>query len=299
MKNFFNRVSDFFTIKQTDNRFMYIAKSLIDRYDRHNVAQTAGQFAYFSLLSIFPFIIFINALISSLDLSGELVTEISSEIFPLQIAEVIGSYIEYITGLGSGFGVISVGVFVALFSASKSVRSLSIAINLAYEITEKRVFWARIILSVILTFILGIVIILCLVAVTIGREWIYRIILLIDIPVSWITGISVGKWVIVFSAFLVILTLVYYVIPLRRVKLISVLPGAILAIALNFLLTYAYSIYVAYFSNFSVLYGSMGIVLLLALWLYLVGVFIIMGAEFNSVLGEMKYFFVAKITKEK
>ena len=299
MKNFFNRVSDFFTVKQTDNRFMYVAKSLIDRYDRHNVAQTAGQFAYFSLLSIFPFIIFINALISSLDLSGELVTEISSEIFPIQIAEVIGSYIEYITGLGSGFGVISVGVFVALFSASKSVRSLSIAINLAYDITEKRVFWARIILSVILTFILGIVIILCLVAVTIGREWIYRIILLIDIPVSWITGISVGKWVIAFSAFLVILTLVYYVIPLRRVKLISVLPGAILAIALNFLLTYAYSIYVAYFSNFSVLYGSMGIVLLLALWLYLVGVFIIMGAEFNSVLGEMKYFFATKITNEK
>lgn len=248
------------------------------------------------MLSIFPFIVFVNALIGSLHLSGAFVTEILTEVFPKQISEIIGTYIDYINELGSGVGVISLGVLVALFSASKAIRSLSITINLALGINEKRFFVSRIFMSVFLTFFLGIVILLSLVAVTVGREWIYRIILLIDMPVSWINGISIGKWVIVFAAFLVMLTLVYWIIPIRRVKLRSVLPGAFLAIGANFLLTYGYAVYVEYFSKFSILYGTMGVVLLLALWLYLMGIFIIMGAELNGILSEKKYFYATKIT---
>lgn len=296
--NIFNKITDkitdMLTVKETDNQFCYIVKSLINRYDTHNVAQTAGQFAFFSLLSIFPFIIFINSLIGNLNLSGAIVTELLTEVFPVQIADIIGTYIDYITELGSGVGVISVGVIVALFSASKSVRSLSITINLALGIKEKRFFLSRIIMSVILTFFLGIVIILCLVAVTVGRDWIYRIILLIDMPVSWITGISIGKWLIVFTAFFIMLALVYWVIPIRRVKFRSVFPGAFLTIAANFVVTYGYSVYVEYFSSFSILYGTMGVVLLLALWLYLMGIFIIMGAELNGVLSEKNIFTLRK-----
>lgn len=283
-----------FAIKPTDSFLVYFIKSLIKRFDEHNVTQTAGQLAYFTLLSIFPFIIFVNSLIRKIDLSGELVTGVLSEILPKQLAEIIGGYIEYVNGLGSGLGVISVGVLIALFSASKSLRSLSIAINQAYGITEKRYFIARLIMSVVLTFVLGVVILLCLLAVSIGKEWIYRIIILIDMPISWLTKISIGKWVIVISMLLVILTLIYYVIPLKRVKLRNVLPGAAVAVIGSFAATYGYSIYVAYFSNFSVLYGSMGVVLLLALWLYLIGIFIVMGAEINSVFEEKKYFVALK-----
>ncbi len=290
-----DKIADILTVKKTDNQFIYVIKNLINRYDSHNVAQTAGQFAFFTMLSIFPFIVFVNALIGSLEISGILVTEILTEVFPQQIAEIIGTYVDYINELGSGVGVISVGVIVALFSASKAVRSISITINLALGINEKRFFVARIIMSVFLTFFLGVVILLSLVAVTVGREWIYRIILLIDIPVSWITGISIGKWVIAFAAFFIMLTLIYWIIPIRRVKLKSVLPGAFLAIGANFMLTYGYAVYVKYFSKFSILYGTMGVVLLLALWLYLMGIFIIMGAELNGALQERKYFYATKV----
>ncbi len=293
-----DKIAEFLKVRKTDNNFVYVIKSLINRFDTHNVAQTAGQFAFFTMLSIFPFIIFLNALIGSMDLSGALVTEILTEVFPKQIAELIGTYIDYINELGSGVGVLSAGVLVALFSASKAVRSLSITINLALGITEKRFFVSRIIMSVFLTFFLGIVILFGLVAVTVGREWIYRIILLIDIPVSWIDGISIGKWLIVFAVFLIMLILVYWIIPIRRVKLRSVLPGAVLAISANFLLTYGYAIYVEYFSNFSILYGTMGVVLLLALWLYLMGIFIIMGAELNGALQERKYFLASRVTEK-
>ena len=299
-KKLMDKIDNLFVIKSTDSSFVYIIKSLIARFDQHNVAQTAGQLAYFTLLSLFPFIIFLNALISRFNLSGEIVTEFLSEIFPANLSEMIGYYVEYVTGLGSGVGVLSVGVIIALFSASKSLRSISIAINQAYGITEKRYFLIRLFLSVILTFVLGIVILLCLLAVTVGRDWIYRIIILIDIPLSWLPKISIGKWLIVFTAFLIILSLVYYTVPLKRIKLKNVIPGAVAAVFANFLLTYGYAIYVSYADSFSVLYGSMGVVLLLALWLYFVGIFIIMGAELNSILEEKKYFYAVKnIPKNK
>ena len=52
-----DKIADILAVKQTDNQFVYVIKNLINRFDTHNVAQTAGQFAFFTMLSIFPFII--------------------------------------------------------------------------------------------------------------------------------------------------------------------------------------------------------------------------------------------------
>ncbi|MDP4118321.1 MAG: YihY/virulence factor BrkB family protein [Bacillota bacterium] len=293
-KDIADKYDDIMKINPDDKIPVYLIKSLIIRFGDHNVTLMAGQLAYFFLLSMFPFIIFLNALISSLKLSKEIVVGFLQDVFPVQIADLIGSYVEYVSNLQSGVGIISVGVIIALFSASKSVRALSIAINQAYSIKEKRYFIIRLLLSIIFTFALGVIVFLCLFVVSVGRQWLYRIVIMMDVPVKWLNVISIGKWVVVFTVFLIILLLVYYTIPLKRVRLKNIIPGAIVAIIANFALTYGYSIYISYFSNFSVLYGSLGVVLLLALWLYLVGVFIIMGAEINSAVEEIKYFRIKK-----
>ena len=261
--------------------------------------QSAAQLAYFSLLSIFPFLIFVNALIGSLNLSKDFVIEILSELFPLQISRIIGNYVEYVSGIGNGVGIISVGVIVALFSASKSVRAISNAVNRAYGIHDKRFFLMRLVLSVILTCALGIVIFLCLFVVTVGREWIYKVLLMLDIPMDWLNKISVGKWAAVFAAFLLILVLIYYAVPIRKMKFRQAFPGALFAITSNFVLTYGYSIYMAYFENFSVLYGSLGAILLLALWFYFIGMFIVLGAEVNSIIEGRKYYLAINGEKNK
>ena len=290
VKKITEKLDGFFRVKPSDGVITYVLKNLFARIDEHDVVQSAAQLAYFSLLSVFPFVIFVNALIGSMNLSKDFVIEILSEIFPLQISQIIGNYVEYVSGLGNGVGIISVGVIVALFSASKSVRAIGNAVNNAYGIHDKRFFLMRLVLSVILTCALGIVIFLCLFAVTVGREWIYRMLLMLDIPTEWLNKISVGKWAIVFAAFLLILVLIYYAVPLKKMKLRQAFPGALFAITSNFVLTFGYSIYMAYFENFSVLYGSLGAVLLLALWLYFVGMFIVLGAEVNSILEERKYY---------
>ena len=106
-KPILKKIENFTVIKETDNTFVYIIKSLIIRSDEHNVTQTAGQLAYFAFLSLFPFIIFINSILSALKLSGNVVADVLSEIFPEEISQLIGMYIEYINSLGSGVGVIS------------------------------------------------------------------------------------------------------------------------------------------------------------------------------------------------
>ena len=290
IKKAIGKINEKMKVKPTDGIIAYTVKNLIDRINKHDVTQNAGQLAYFSLLSVFPFVIFVNTLIGKMGLSRDMVIEILAELFPIQIAEIIGDYVEYVSGLGNLFGIVSLGIIVEIFSASKSVRALSSAVNRAYDIQDNRFFIVKLILSVILTLILGIVIFLCIFVVTVGRKWIYRIILLFDLPIEWLNKISVFKWVAVFTAFLLTLLLIYYAIPLKRVKLRYVFPGAIFAIICNFFLTFGFSIYMAYFENYSVLYGSLGAVLLLALWMYFVGMVIILGAEINSIAEERKYF---------
>ncbi len=285
-KKFSSGFRELTEIKEKDGNFLYTVKSLIIRFSEHNVSQTGGQIAYFFLLSIFPFVVFVNSLIGYMNFSKEEVVRSLSEIFPVQVAEVMGEYVEYVSEIGNNTGVISVAVLITLFSASKSIRALSVSVNRAYGIKKKRKFIVSVVLSMVLTFMLGITIVASLAIVSVGRKWLYRIVIMSDIPLKMLDGISTGRWIVVFGIFLVTLILIYYTVPIKKVKLKSVLPGAFAAVAANFLLTYGYSVYVYYFDNYSMLYGSLGVILLLALWLYLVGIFIIMGAELNSILEE-------------
>ena len=105
-------------------RYYYeLVRELIDRFIQHDVGQMGGQLAYFSLLSLFPFIIYINALISSLQISGSWAIEMLSPIFPDEIVNMISSYIESISNSGSTY-LLSVGIITTIYSASRSMSCL-------------------------------------------------------------------------------------------------------------------------------------------------------------------------------
>lgn len=109
------------------------------RFARDNISQTGGQLAYFFLLSVFPFLIFLNALLGFLNISVESIIREISAITPEEIVVLLRGYLESVVETRNT-SLLSIGLLASLFSASKAVDSLIIALNTAYGVENKRNF---------------------------------------------------------------------------------------------------------------------------------------------------------------
>jgi membrane protein len=91
------------------------------------------------------------------------------------------------------------------------------------------------------------------------------------------------RYVIALAATVLVTALMYCVAPNRPLKLRSVLPGAFLSTFLWLLVTSGFAWYVRNIANYSVLYGSIGAVIALLVWMYLGAVISLIGCEYNAV----------------
>ena len=290
--------SRFLEIKETDNKLIYVIKSLIGRFLCHNISQTGGQLAYFFLLSVFPFAIFLNALVGSFNFSEAEIVDTLSSFLPQEIIGVINTYIQYISE-NQHLSLLSIGLIVTLFSASRAIRSLNYAINKAYRVDKPRGFIGDFFLSVILTFGIGVTIILSLLLLTIGKNmmvWLSARFEFLLIPLAVLDNL---RWVIVLLDLFVMLAFMYYFVPNRKMKWRNVLPGTVFSVVGWIILTLGFSFYINHFGRYSLIYGSLGAIIVLMLWLYLVGILLVLGGELNDIVEELKYNYVSvKIDKK-
>jgi membrane protein len=91
------------------------------------------------------------------------------------------------------------------------------------------------------------------------------------------------RYVIALAATVLVTALLYCVAPNRPLKFRSVLPGAFVATFLWLLVTSGFAWYVRNIANYSVLYGSIGAVIALLVWMYLGAVISLIGCEYNAV----------------
>ncbi len=274
-------------VKSNDGKFVYVLKSITKRFVEHNVSRVAGQLSYFMLLSIFPFLIFINALIGSFDISITRLTDFLQPIFPPQIVALISGYIEQ-TALSQSIGLLSIGIVVVIFSASKSVRSLDFAINTAYGTTESKNVFKDFFYSMLFVIAAGITIVIVALFVTLSSDFLTEIIKVNHLSEFAVSVLGVCRWVMLVAILFFILAVVYKITPNKKVSAMSIFPGTTLATLGLILLTYGFSTYVDHFMRGSIFNGTIGVVVMLMLWIYFASVIIVLGAELNSTLEDYK-----------
>ena len=266
-----------FDPKTADGRLVYLIKALIRRFFDHKVSRMGGQLAYFFLLSLFPFLIFFNALIASFDISSERVMSFLQPFFPEQIVRLISSYIETIT-TNQSVSLLSIGIIIVIFSASKSVRSLRYAFNTAYDVQEKERMFVNILLSMAFVMLF----------VTLSRDFLTEIVQVSNLSKWMVNMLSTWRWVTLCVILFLILALMYKTVPHKKVRFLAIIPGTLFALAGFLALTVGFSLYVNYFLRSSAFYGgTIGAMLLLMLWIYFASVILVMGAELNSALESM------------
>ena len=269
------------------HRFARGVALLARRYFDHHVARDSAALTYYLLFALFPLLIFLNNLVGLLSFDFEgLLSELSA-VIPRDVVDLLGQYLGYVSRVSSRTLLWFSLVFTVYFPY-RAVNALFQSVRKAYA-ADRAVQFLRQQLRVLLYTVLFIVAIpLSILVSTIGHrvldfisDYVYLSDRVIDLW-SWLRFVILGAVLFAMIALLYVLALDAHSV--RR----GILPGVLVSLVAWIALSMLFSLYVERAARYSVIYGSIGTIIVLLLWLYLSATMLIMGAEFNSVLLDTK-----------
>ena len=266
-------------------------KRLYDKsWIEEDLMSSAAQVAFYFAFALFPLLLFLVTLFgivleSAADLRAEMFFYLR-QVMPGSASDLVQNTIDEVTQNSSG-GKLSLGLAIALYSASAGIDSIRIALNGVYNLTEVRPFWKTKLLTLFLTFILALLITVALGIIFYGEKFLTLILDWISLPIPSPFFLGVLQWVTVLVVLISTFALLYNYLPKHKKNAwVWITPGAIVGIVLWLALSYAFRLYLDYFNTYDKTYGSLGAVIILMLWLYLTALVILIGGSINAVLQE-------------
>jgi membrane protein len=253
----------------------------IKKFSNDDMAVYAAALSYQLLFSIFPFLIFLLALLGLLNITElfNWLLKQAQTILPRRASELVNNIVEQLRS-GAG-GALSFGAVVGLWSASSAVRMTMHALNVAYEVEDPAV-WKKFPLSILYTVLLAVLVIAAAALMLIGPRlaaWVAKLVGLGDVFTTvWTWArIPVGVMLLVLVA-----ALIYYLFPNTGQPFQLITPGAILAVIVWVVASLGFSWYVANFASYNSVYGSLAGVIVLLLYFFISAAILLLGAELNS-----------------
>lgn len=261
---------------------------IYDKFMEEDVLSSAAQVAFYFSFSIFPLLLFLISLIgmvlgSADDLRNELFYYLS-QVMPLSAYKLLKDTIQEVTQNSTG-GKLTIGLLIALWSASAGVDSLRVALNSLFNLKEKRAWWKTKLLSLIVILGLTVMISFSLGIVIYGWKFLSFLISMAHLPHPSKSILMIIQWVVVLVLLLSVFALIYNYLPsYPKPKWVWITPGAITAIVLWILLSFILKTYLQYYNTYDRMYGSLGAVIILMLWLYLTALVALLGGIINACL---------------
>lgn len=243
-------------------------------------SRSAAELAYFLVLSLFPLLIMVNAVVGMLHLDVEEIIRTLSDFMPAQAAGVVADYVAYISGNQSR-GLFWAGLVMTLTSSSAAFRAL---MNVTADIYRKPAypgFWT-VVASVVFSAAFLVIMYLSIVVVLTGNWFISllkRFLHLAAFPGNW----SWMRYWLLFGLAFLFLALFYRATAPRGKPRPPVLLGAALTAVLLVCASVLFSWFIGQSTRYSLVYGSLASVIILMVWLYLCGSILILGTVFNYV----------------
>ncbi len=268
-----------------------IKKALARTYGdvfRNHTMQMAAALSYYFVLSFFPGLIFLSAVVAYLpvpDLFNQALGMMARFIPPDSMGLVRRVLADVITPNRGAF--LSFGILGSLWAASGGFSAAIEALNVAYEVNDDRPFWKTRPLALGLAFLTGTLLLVALSVMIVGPrfgEWLASRIHLSNLFVLLWPYIH---WSIAIGFAIFAVEALYFLAPNVKQRFLATLPGAILAVGCWIALSYVLGIYFRHFANFNKTYGTLGAGIALMTWLYWTGFAMLVGAELNSELAKI------------
>ncbi len=251
---------------------------------KDELVNKASSLAYNFMLAIFPAIIFLFTLIPFLpngfqDKLMDLIALILPDNAYLAFEQTILEIVKIQNG-----GLLSLGFVVALVFATNGVHNLMMAFNKSSLIVENRSWLKRRLIAVILTLIIAISVIVCIGAMTLGEIALNIFKKELHIKDSWVYySIQLTRWALLGGLYFITISILYRYGPAhssKKWRLFSA--GSWLATILAFLTIWAFSYYINNFGSYNKIYGSIGTLIVVMLWLYINSLILLVGFELNA-----------------
>lgn len=247
----------------------------------------ASALAYQMLFSLFPFLLFLIALIGFLHLPDFFSwLRLQSEyLLPPQALEQVNPVIDQLQQ--SKGGLLSVGIVIALWTASAGVRLMMSAMNAAYDVPEERPVWKRIPLSIFYTIGIAAMLLSAAALMVLGPQVMEWIAARVGLQEFIVTVWTILRWPVIIFLMMVAVALMYYVMPDVEQRFRFITPGSVLAVVVWILASLGFGYYVKTFADYNAMYGSIGAIIVLLLYFYISAAVLLLGAEMNAVIEHM------------
>lgn len=243
--------------------------------------QTRASAMSFSLfLAVFPLIIFVFTLIPYIPIDNfdNTLLEVMHGLFPEHVFKLLKNVIHEIMSQPSG-GLLSFGFLAALYFSTNGLVAMMKGFNDSIHVKETRSEWKQQLVAVALVIVLSVVLFFGLFLV-IGSE--YVLAKMVEKESSQRFWIHLGKWVILGSLYLVIIGTFYRYGPANKRHRHFISPGVLLAAFLTISTSLLFSWYVNNFDTYNSIYGSIGTIMVVMLWIYFNSVMMLIGFELDA-----------------
>ncbi len=258
-----------------------------------HVAAFSAQAAFFIIISFFPFIMLLLSIVRFFPIEESSMLRLFTEVFPSAVNSMIVSVITEIYDTATSSTLISITAITTLWSAGKGFLAVLKGLNSVYEIKETRNYFLLRAVSAIYTLIFAFMLIATMILFVFGN----RLYIWIEQKIPGLTDTALViislRTIVGLTTLVIFFLVIYIVIPNKKAKITTELPGAILCAGGWMGFSYAFSYYIDNFANYSSMYGSLTAIVLFMLWMYFCMYLMFLGAEFNLLLDNKS--FVQKI----
>jgi membrane protein len=258
-------------------------KHLYHRFERDEVLGRAAELAYFFLLSLFPFLIFLLTLIAYVPIKQEDVLGVIRQYAPGDTMRIIETNVLAILSEQHG-GLLSFGIIATIWFASNGINAIVRAFNRAYDVNENRSFFMARGVAILLTLAMVFVIIIALLLPVFGREIGLFIFSSYGMSKEFLNVWNTFRFGVSFIILFFVFSCLYLAAPNVRLRIRDILIGSLFATVGWISVSTLFSYYVSNFGNYSAMYGSLGGIIVLLIWFYLSGLMIIIGGEINAII---------------
>ena len=260
-----------------------LGRRVFSEVQEDNCLGYAAQLAYYFLFALFPFFLFLTALLGYLPIPNLMtkIMDLLAKVMPTDALHLVQDNVQSVIARKHG-GLLSFGIFAALWTSSSAVTAITDTLNRAYDVKEGRPFWKVRGIAILLTIGFSFFIIVSLILLMFGPQlgaWMADAVGLGSIfEVTW----NILRWPIILILVIIALAILYYFAPDVEQRWKWITPGSLFAVIAWLLVSLGFSYYVNNFGSYNETYGSIGAIIVLLTWMYVSGLIILVGGEINS-----------------
>jgi len=252
---------------------------------KDSLVNKASSLAYNFMLAIFPGIIVLFTLIpfipKRIGFQDQLMVLLKL-ILPSQAYLAFENTLFEIVKIQNG-KLLSFGIILSVFFATNGMHNLMKAFNKSSIVLETRTWLKQRLIALILTFVIAFSLIITIAAMTAGEVAIHYINRQLHITGNFtIYLIELSRWTLLGILYFVTISILYRYGPANARKWRFFSAGSWLATILAFLTIWGFSFYINHFGSYNKVYGSIGTLIVIMIWLYLNSLILLLGFELNA-----------------